>query len=50
MGTHVVDIAGSLFKRRLNHKGEILSEISMLDKLHNRQDLVTQVKSQLEEK
>ena len=31
MGTHIVDIAGSLFKRRYSKFGEFLSEINMLD-------------------
>jgi hypothetical protein len=32
MGTHIVDIAGSLFKKRLNNKGETINESSALDK------------------
>jgi hypothetical protein len=36
MGTHIVDIAGSLFKRRLSQKGEFISETSMLDMIQNR--------------
>lgn len=31
MGTHIVDISGSLFKKRITKSGEFLSETSMLD-------------------
>ena len=41
MGTHIVDIAGSLFKKRLNSNGDVINEYSMLDKHQNRNDLTT---------
>lgn len=31
MGTHIVDISGSLFKKRLSQEGKVLSQTSMLD-------------------
>lgn len=31
MGTHIVDIAGSLYKKRISQTGEFISETSMLD-------------------
>ena len=31
MGTHVVDIAGSLFKKKISKDGEVLSSVSMLE-------------------
>jgi hypothetical protein len=31
MGTHIQDIAGSLFKRRISANGDFISETSMLD-------------------
>lgn len=50
MGTHIVDISGSLFKKKLNSNGEVISQVSMLDNLHNRFDLVNKVKEGLNNK
>lgn len=36
MGTHIVDIAGSLYKKRISQSGEFISQTSMLDMVHNR--------------
>ena len=36
MGTHVVDIGGSLYKKRLGSNGEFLSQISALEKPKHR--------------
>ena len=33
MGTHIVDISGSLFKKKLSKNGEVVSSISMLDQI-----------------
>lgn len=40
MGTNIVDIGGSLFKKRLGSKGEFLSQISALEKGKFRSDLL----------
>ena len=48
MGTHVVDISGSLFKKKLTKTGEVLSQVSMLDHVQNRMDLLNKVKEELE--
>lgn len=31
MGTHIMDISGSLLKKRLDKEGNIISETSMLE-------------------
>ena len=41
MGTNIVDIGGTIIKRRLGASGEKLSEISALEKQKQRSDLVT---------
>jgi hypothetical protein len=33
MGTFIVDISGSLFKKKLSKNGEVLSSVSALDKM-----------------
>jgi hypothetical protein len=48
MGTHVVDIAGSLFKKRLSETGEVVSEANMLDQVQNRYDMLEKVKEELD--
>jgi len=48
MGTHIVDISGSLFKKKLSKTGEVLSQTSALDQVHNRMDLMNRVKEELE--
>jgi hypothetical protein len=48
MGTHIVDISGSLFKKKLSKDGEVLSQTSALDQVHNRMDLMNRVKEELE--
>ena len=49
MGTHVVDIAGSLFKKKLSKDGEVLSSISALEHIQNRQDLLFKVREELDQ-
>lgn len=48
MGTHVVDIAGSLFKKKISKTGEVLSSMSALDKMQNRMDLLLKVKEEVD--
>jgi hypothetical protein len=48
MGTHVVDIAGSLFKKKLSKGGEVISQTSALDQVHNRMDLMNRVKEEID--
>ena len=48
MGTHTVDIAGSLFKKKLSKTGEVLSSVSALDHVVNRMDLMNRVKEEIE--
>ena len=50
MGTHVVDISGSLFKKKLSKEGEVLSSTSALDQIHNRMDLLNKVKEEIDAK
>ena len=49
MGTHTVDIAGSLFKKKLSKTGEVLSSVSALDHVVNRMDLMNRVKEEIEQ-
>ena len=49
MGTHVVDIAGSLFKKKLNKNGEVLSSMSALEQIQNRNDLVNRVREEMDQ-
>jgi hypothetical protein len=48
MGTHVVDISGSLFKKKITKNGEIVSSVSALDQIHNRIDLMNKVKEEID--
>ncbi len=50
MGTHVVDIAGSLFKKKIDKDGNVISQTSALDQIHNRMDLMNRVKEEIDEK
>lgn len=50
MGTHIIDIAGSLYKRRITQSGEFISESSMLDYIQNRADLLRKIKDELDQK
>jgi hypothetical protein len=50
MGTHIVDISGSLYKKRLSERGEILSQTSMLDNMVNRHEMLNRVKDELDQK
>lgn len=50
MGTHVVDIAGSLFKKKISQDGSVISQTSALDQIHNRLDLMNRVKDEIEAK
>ena len=50
MGTHVVDIAGSLFKKKIDKDGNVISQTSALDHIHNRMDLMNRVKEEIDEK
>ena len=50
MGTHVVDIAGSLFKKKISQDGEVISQTSALDQIHNRMDLMNRVKEEIDGK
>lgn len=49
MGTHIVDMSGSLFKKKLSKNGEVLSQTSMLDQVATRMDLLNKVKEELEQ-
>lgn len=49
MGTHIVDMSGSLFKKKLSKNGEVLSQTSMLDQIATRMDLLNKVKEELEQ-
>jgi hypothetical protein len=49
MGTHTVDIAGSLFKKKLSKTGEVLSSVSALDHVVNRMDLMNKVKEEIDQ-
>jgi hypothetical protein len=49
MGTHTVDIAGSLFKKKLSKTGEVLSSVSALDQVVNRLDLFNKVKEEIDQ-
>lgn len=49
MGTHIVDISGSLFKKKLSKTGEVLSSTSALDNIYNRLDLLNKVKEEIEQ-
>lgn len=48
MGTHIVDISGSLFKKKITKDGEFLSQVSMLDQFQNRMDLLKKVKEEMD--
>lgn len=48
MGTHISDIAGSLYKKRLSQRGEFISQTSMLDMAQSRQDVLQRVKDELQ--
>jgi hypothetical protein len=48
MGTHIVDIAGSLFKKKLAKDGSVISQVSMLDQIYNRHDLLNKVKESMD--
>jgi hypothetical protein len=48
MGTHVVDIAGSLFKKKISKNGDVLSTTSALDQVSNRMDLLNKVKEEID--
>jgi len=48
MGTHTVDIAGSLFKKKISKTGEVLSSVSALDVVQNRLDLLNKVKEEID--
>ena len=48
MGTHIVDISGSLFKKKLNRDGQVLSSSSALEAPQNRLDLLNKVREELE--
>ena len=50
MGTHVVDIGGSLFKKKISQDGEVISQTSALDQVHNRMDLMNRVKEEIDAK
>ncbi len=50
MGTHIVDIAGSLYKKRISESGDFISQTSMLDIMHSRQDLFERVKREMDDK
>lgn len=50
MGTHIVDISGSLYKKRLSESRTVLSQTSMLDHAINRHELLNKVKDELEQK
>ena len=50
MGTPVVDIAGSLFKKKIDKDGNVISQTSALDQIHNRMDLMNRVKEEIDEK
>ena len=49
MGTHTVDIAGSLFKKKLSKTGGVLSSVSALDQVVNRMDLLNKVKEEVDQ-
>ena len=48
MGTHIVDISGSLFKKKLAMTGNVVSSVSALDHVQNRQDLLNRVKEEID--
>jgi hypothetical protein len=48
MGTHIVDISGSLFKKKLSREGQVLSSASALDNPMNRLDLLNKVRDELD--
>ena len=48
MGTHIVDISGSLFKKKLSSAGDVLSSVSALDQVLNRMDLLNKVKEEID--
>lgn len=48
MGTFIVDISGSLFKKKLSRTGEVLSSVSALDRMQNRMDLLMRIKEELD--
>ena len=50
MGTHIVDVAGQLFKKRLSQSGEVLSEQNVLDNIQNRYDMLEKVREELDQK
>ena len=49
MGTHTVDSAGSLFKKKLSKTGGVLSSVSALDQVVNRMDLLNKVKEEVDQ-
>ena len=50
MGTHIVDIGGALYKKRVNKKGQVLSQASMFDNFVSRDDFFKRIRTELDEK
>ena len=50
MGTHVVDISGALFKKRISSSGEVLSQTSIFDNFVTYNDFYERIKKELDEK
>ena len=48
MGTHVVDMTGSLFKKKISKTGEVLSVTSALESMQNRMDIMNKVKEEID--
>ena len=48
MGTHIVDVAGELMKKRLSQSGEVLSEQDILASVQNRYDMLVKVREELD--
>jgi len=50
MGTHIVDIAGSLYKKHLSADGKVIGQQSMFDMVQSKQDLIEKVKRELDQR
>jgi hypothetical protein len=49
MGTHIVDIAGSLYKRKYSKDGDFISEVSIHEKIENRMELMNKIKEEIDQ-